>query len=86
MSMRFTSRTAHLEDSVSIEDAEQLLDWLVKHPKAGVNLSKCVHFHTAIQQVLLRFQPRISGWPKDSQLKAGFQSALIFVEGEATHG
>tara|TARA_Y100001001_G_scaffold45949_1_gene41128 strand:- start:19408 stop:19668 length:261 start_codon:yes stop_codon:yes gene_type:complete len=86
MSLRFTKRTAFLEDSVSVEDAEPLLAWLLENRDGGVNLARCDHFHAAVQNVLVTLQPKISAWPRKKDLKADFQAATKPIAPEISHG
>lgn len=86
MSLRFTKRTAFLEDSVSVEDAEPLLAWLLENRDGGVNLARCDHFHAAVQNVLVTLQPKISAWPKNQHLKTEFQAATKPISLEFPHG
>ena len=85
MTLRFTKRTAYLENSVAVEDAEPLLAWLLENRDGGVNLSRCDHFHAAVQNVLVTLQPRISAWPKCQTLKAEFKAATTPIKKEPSH-
>ncbi len=85
MSLRFTKRTAFLEDSVSVEDAEPLLVWLLENRDGGVNLARCEHFHAAVQNVLVTLRPKISAWPRKKDLKTEFQAATTPISLEVTH-
>jgi len=75
MAIRYLKKHAALEDIVTVEDAETLLDWLKKQPKPAVNLSKCQHMHAAVLQVLLMTRPAINGAIKDRQLEQVLQPA-----------
>ncbi len=75
MSIRYLKKHAALEDIVTVEDAETLLDWLKNQPKPGVNLSKCVHLHTAVLQVLLITRARIQGPINDPWLAQALSHA-----------
>lgn len=61
MPIRYLKKHAALEEIVTVEDAEVLLDWLKKQAKPAVNLSKCKHLHAAVLQVLLVTRPHIVG-------------------------
>ena len=45
-----------------------LFDWLKQQPKPAVNLSKCVHLHAAVLQVLLMVRPKVVGAINDPLL------------------
>lgn len=68
MGIRYMKKQASLEDIVTVEDAEGLLDWLKNQAKPAVNLSKCQHMHAAVLQVLLMRRPAINGAINDPLL------------------
>jgi hypothetical protein len=68
MGIRYMKKQASLEEIVTVEDAEGLLEWLKKQPKPAVNLSKCQHMHAAVLQVLLTCRPAINGAINDPLL------------------
>lgn len=61
MGIRYLKKYAALEDIVTVEDAETLFGWLKQQAKPAVNLSKCVHVHAAVLQVLLMVRPQVQG-------------------------
>ncbi|TDP81269.1 hypothetical protein EV672_10854 [Aquabacterium commune] len=61
MGIRYLKKYAALEDIVTVEDAQALFDWLKQQAKPAVNLSKCVHVHAAVLQVLLMVKPQVQG-------------------------
>jgi len=61
MGIRYLKKYAALEDIVTVEDAEALFGWLKQQAKPAVNLSKCVHVHAAVLQVLLMVRPQVHG-------------------------
>lgn len=73
MGIRYLKKHAALEDIVTVEDAEGLFDWLKQQPKPAVTLSKCVHVHTAVLQVLLMTRPKINGDIPDPLLQRALQ-------------
>jgi len=76
MPVKYTTNTARLIDTVNVEDAEGLLEWLQTQKKPKVNLSACSHLHAANLQVLMAAKPVISAWPKDMELAAWLKGAL----------
>lgn len=73
MAIRYLKKHAALEDIVTVEDAQTLLDWLKKQPKPAVNLSKCKHLHAAVLQVLLVTRPQVTGDISDPWLARALQ-------------
>lgn len=69
MAIEYKKSLAVLTDFVGVEDAENLLQWLLKNPKGKINLASCVHIHAANLQVLMAVKPSITVWPVDEQLK-----------------
>jgi hypothetical protein len=69
MGIEYKKALAIFSENVSVEDAEGLLDWLVKNPKGKINLVACTHIHAANLQVLLATKPVIAAEPKDADLQ-----------------
>lgn len=76
MAIDFQKKSAVFRGNIGVEDAEVLLEWLLKNPKARLNLGDCQHMHSANLQVLMALQPGISVWPKDADLRIWLESAL----------
>ncbi|EXJ13920.1 hypothetical protein [Imhoffiella purpurea] len=76
MALEFKKTTAVARDLLGVEDAETLLEWLIKHPRGRVNLSACTHLHASNLQVLMAARPKISAWPKDRALADWLRAAL----------
>ncbi|MGN7611812.1 hypothetical protein ACQZV8_06975 [Magnetococcales bacterium HHB-1] len=75
MPMSFTETEALLIDVCTIDEAEQLFEWLLKHPDGALNLGQCEHIHTAILQILMALRPRVVMAPKNA-----FLSQPVFAE------
>ncbi len=58
-----------LDETVSVEEAETLLQLLLEHEEATIDASNCTHMHTAAVQVLLASKPKFTKLPKDEFLK-----------------
>lgn len=84
--MPFTTDKNQLSagDQLSVEDAESLLEWLLKHPRGQLDLSACEHLHTASLQVLMAARPKIAAWPERQPL-ADWLTATLTEEAH-THG
>lgn len=65
MPISYKKTVAVLQDYCTIEEAETLLEWLLEHPKAKLNLKQLEHLHTAVLQVIMALQPAISAMPDD---------------------
>ena len=63
-------QVAVLREQCSIEEAENLLQWYIEHPKGKVNAKQLTHLHTAVLQVLMAVKPSLSSWPEDDNMKA----------------
>lgn len=74
MPITYSKKTAAFEGVCQIEEAEDLLSWLLEHPEGGLDLSALGHMHTAILQVIMAIQPRVDQMPKDKTW--GWISAL----------
>lgn len=74
MPITYSEKTAAFEGFCQIEEAEDLLSWLLDHPEGGLDLSALDHMHTAILQVIMAIQPRVDQMPKDKAW--GWISAL----------
>lgn len=76
MPIEFKRNRAIFRYEVCVEEAEGLLEWLQNRPTATVDLSACSHMHTANLQVLMTAKARITGWPKNAELRAWLEPAL----------
>lgn len=59
MALTFEEEKIFLKDVVSIEEAEELYERLLKVDEVVINLSECEHMHTAILQLLLLFRGKV---------------------------
>lgn len=76
MSLTFKRDVAHLADQVTVEEAEALLEWLVRHPAGKVNLKNLEHLHAANLQVLMATRPKVTVWPTNTDICAWLEAAL----------
>jgi len=76
MTMELKKKVAVLSNTVGVEDAEGLLEWLQDKPHAKVDLSTCTHIHPANIQVLMACRAPVIAWPKDADLRGWLQPAL----------
>jgi len=77
MPITYKKTVALLEGHCEIEEAENLLAWLLDHPKGKVNLKNILHPHTAVLQVLMALKPDISAGPVDETVSVWLVPALV---------
>jgi hypothetical protein len=76
MSLQYTNGAAHFVGIVSVEAADELLEWIRCHPEGVADLDECTHLHAAVLQVLLLSSIRIGAWPRESNLKQWLAGCL----------
>lgn len=76
MAIEFKKNLAVFSDFIGVEEAEALLEWLLKNPKGKINLSDCTHIHASSLQVLMAVKPTISVEPKETDLAMWLHVAL----------
>ena len=76
MSIEYTEELAHLSGAVSVEEAENLLQWIQQYPHGKADLSGCNHIHAAALQVLMAAGIEILTWPQDEHFKTWLNAAL----------
>jgi len=76
MPINYKKTVAVLDGHCQIEEAEVLLEWLLEHPKAKLNLKGCTQIHTAVLQVLMASAAVISIWPEDALISAWLKPIL----------
>ncbi|WP_194786636.1 hypothetical protein [Rhodocyclus gracilis] len=68
MALQFVDSCAHFVDTVGVEEAEVLLDWLQKTPDAVIDFGPCTHVHPANLQVLMAANASVRAWPAETRL------------------
>jgi hypothetical protein len=76
MTVEFKRNRILLRGQVAHEQAQALLDLLLAHPAARVDLAACTHLHAANLQLLIAARPAVAAWPKDQGLRPWLQAAL----------
>lgn len=69
MAIEYKKSLAVFTEFVGVEEAENLLQWLLKNPKGKINLASCEHIHAANLQVLMAIKPLVAAWPADEDLQ-----------------
>lgn len=62
--------------TLTVEDAEQLLNEVMERPGLRADLAACEHVHAACLQVLMAAQAKVTAWPAGPALAAWLQAAL----------
>ena len=76
MPIGYKENLAAFGDTVSVEEAESLLQWIQDHPRAKVDFSHCKHVHAANLQVLMAARVPVAVWPNAEDLKVWLSTAL----------
>jgi len=76
MAIEYKKKIVVFDGAVSVEAAEDLLQWHQSHPKGRVDLTACTHLHTAVLQVLMASRMGVIAWPQDDDLKTWLTAAL----------
>lgn len=63
--------------TLTVEDAEGLLQELAARPMAHADLAACSHVHAAALQVLMAAGVQVDAWPADAALAAWLRAALV---------
>lgn len=76
MAIEYQKKSAVFKDTVGVEEADGLLEWLRKNPRSRIDFSQCQHLHAANLQVIMAVNPIISAWPNDARLRMWLESAI----------
>lgn len=77
MPIAYKKNHALFSDIASVDEAEGLLEWLLKKAAAAkVDLGACTHMHPANLQVLIAAKSHIVVWPSDADLRAWLETVL----------
>jgi hypothetical protein len=81
MPIDYQKNQAIFSGVVSIDDTEELLQWLLKKTSPKINLVDCTHLHPAILQVLMVAQSPVTAWPSDAAFCAWIEPVLLYYKG-----
>lgn len=76
MAIECKKTTAVFDGDCMVEDAEQLLGWLLTKKQPKVNLKSVGHIHSAVLQVLMACKPEVTIEPQDKQLASWLMPAI----------
>lgn len=65
MATKFTKTKAVLSDNCTVEEADEILQWLMQNQQGQVDLSKVKHLHTAAFQAIAAMGNPIVAPPAD---------------------
>jgi hypothetical protein len=82
MAILYKKNIAVFQNTVTVEEADGLLEWLLLSTNSRVNLGECLNLHSANLQVLMAVKPTIAAWPKDANLCVWLKAALNTNQGE----
>lgn len=77
MPIQFSENLASFTEVCTVEEAEQLLQWLHDAPAGQLKLADCTHIHTAIVQVMMAGRAVIAWPPTDKDLARWLMPALM---------
>jgi hypothetical protein len=66
--------------TLTVEDAESLLQLLADQPGARADLGACEHVHGACLQVLMAARVLVTAWPSGPALGAWLRAALEYKQ------
>ena len=78
MTILYQENLAVFQDIIGVDEADSLLEWLMKGAKKQVDFSDCRHLHAAGLQTLMAAKPTIVAWPKDATLSVWLKAALNY--------
>lgn len=68
MPIRFVAACAVLEGHCTVEEANDLAQWLIAKPARKVDLEACTGLHAAVLQCLMALGPEVLAGPRDAEL------------------
>ncbi len=78
MSIEYNGDTAVFKETAAVDEAETFLEWTTEHKDATVDLSECVHVHTAVLQVMMAAKPKIGKFPEEREFNTWIHNVLKF--------
>jgi hypothetical protein len=76
MTIDFKKKEINLREVITIQEVDELLEWLLENPKTTINLADCTHIHLAALQTLASAKRKVTAWPQDNTLKRWIQPLL----------
>ncbi len=82
MAIDYSEERAVLKSVVTIQEVDDLQEWLIAHPQGEIDLEGCEHLHTAALQTLTSAQRTISAWPSDTSFRGWIEPLLTKQEAQ----
>ena len=76
MTIEFNDGVLACAGTLSVEDAETLLQLVAGRPGMPADLAACDHVHSACLQVLMAARVAVRAWPRPPALAAWLHAAL----------
>ena len=73
MAIKLGKKAARFSGVCTIDEAENLLDWVNGHQDPRADLGDCEHLHTALLQILLAHRVQVSRLPQNPWLQQWLQ-------------
>lgn len=81
MAIEYKKNMAIFHDVVSVDDAEELREWLQNKSDARIDLEDCTHLHPENLQVMIAAQSCIAFWPAVLSSLAGYSGKAWIGDG-----
>lgn len=59
MAIEYLENKAIFKEVVTIEEAEELFNWLLSQDEVEIDMTECIHIHTAILQLIHLFKSKL---------------------------
>lgn len=82
MAIDYSEERAILKSVVTIQEVDDLQEWLIAHPQGEIDLGECEHMHTAALQTLTSARRTINAWPADTSLRGWIEPLLAKQEAQ----
>lgn len=73
MGVEFRDNVAIFTQTISVEEAERVFEWLLETEEPIVDLKECFHIHTALLQALLLVKPKLV-LPEEEEFRAWLEA------------
>ncbi|TNC83989.1 hypothetical protein [Thalassolituus sp.] len=80
MPIVYSEKEASLQEVVTIQEVDDLLEWLLANTDASIDLAECRHLHLAALQTLASARRKVSAWPQDEAFKGWIKPLLTTGE------
>jgi len=78
MPIKSTKKQLNLHGYCTVEEAEDVFNWLQKHEHGALDLKDLAHLHAAVLQTLMASQRTVKALPADEFTAECLRQALLF--------